>query len=236
MSVENLKFYLSTEQQCSYLPDRRSASVFADPEGFMSTKLYSVLINHGFRRSADFVYRPHCHNCNACKPTRIPVEDFNANRSQNRIWKKNKDLAVFEKKPEFNEEHFELYKKYVHARHSEGEMDHNNPERYFEFLNSSWCNTRFVEFRLQNKLIAVAVTDHLTNGLSALYTFFDPELSNRSLGTYAILWQIKRCKQINKNWLYLGYWIDESKKMQYKKNFRPLEIFQNDQWILLNPT
>lgn len=230
MSVENIKFYLSTEQVCSYLSDRQSASVFADPDGYMSTNLYSVLINHGFRRSADFVYRPHCTSCDACKSARIPVANFAASRNQKRVWKKNSDVIALETKPQHNDEHFELYKKYVRARHSDGEMDHEDPHRYFDFLNSSWCDTRFVELRVNEKLLAVAVTDYLTQGLSALYTFFDPDASHRSLGTYAILWQIQRAQALRKNWLYLGYWIEECEKMRYKNNFRPLEIFENDQW------
>ncbi len=230
MSVDNIKFYLSTEQDCSYLPDRLSASVFADPDGKMTTEVYSVLINHGFRRSANFIYRPHCATCDACKSSRVNLAAFNANRNQKRVWKKNADIVITETLPQQSEEHFTLYQKYIKTRHTEGEMDHNDPTRYFDFLNSAWCNTRFIEFRLEKQLIAVAATDYLDQGLSALYTFFDPELSYRSLGTFAILWQIQRAKELNKSWLYLGYWIEECEKMRYKKNFQPLEIFENEHW------
>lgn len=230
MSTENIKFYLSTEQQCSYLPDKRSASIFADPEGAMSTSIYSILINHGFRRSADFVYRPHCPDCNACKPARVPVDLFQPSKSQKRVLKKNCDITAEETLPELKAEHFDLYKKYMRTRHTDGEMDHNNPERYFEFLNSSWCDTRFIEFRLNEKLIGVAATDYLSNGLSALYTFFDPELSHLSLGTYSILWQIEKAKALEKKYLFLGYWIKECRKMSYKIKFQPLEIFDDNDW------
>jgi len=230
MSIENLKFFLSAEQTCSYLPDKRSASVFADPESNMNTALYSILINHGFRRSANYVYRPHCPNCQACKPTRIPAHFFIPSRSQRRILKKNQDIRIIEAKAEFKQSHFDLYVKYIQARHKNGEMDHNDPSRYFEFLDSDWCDTVFYEFFLNETLVAVAVTDVLNNGLSALYSFFDPNLPQRSLGTYAILVQLEKAQSLKKPWLYLGYWIDECEKMRYKKNFKPLEIWENDEW------
>lgn len=199
----------------------------------MSTSIYSVLINHGFRRSADFVYRPQCPDCQACKPARIPVNQFKVSRNQKRVIKKNHLLNATETLPKLKQEHFELYKKYIQTRHGDGEMDHDDPIRYFEFLNSSWCNTHFVEFRLQEKLVAVAVTDYLTQGLSALYTFYDPDLSSQSLGTFAVLWQIERAKSLNKKYVYLGYWIKECQKMSYKINFKPLEIFEDEEWRLL---
>ena len=233
MKIDSLKFFLSTEHKCSYLDNHVSASVFADPEGEMNSSLYSTLIDHGFRRSANFVYRPHCPRCNACKPTRIPVKLFSPSRSQKRIWKRNQDIIVTRGITEFSEEHFLLYRNYVHTRHRDGDMDHQDPRRYFEFLNSNWCDTAFFEFRLNDKLVAVAVTDLLTQGLSALYTFFDPTLENRSLGTFAILWQIQQAKQLDKPYLYLGYWIKECEKMQYKNKFQPLEIWENEAWRTL---
>jgi len=236
MSVDKLAFFLSTEQECSYLPNLSSASVFADPLGEMNTATYSTLIDHGFRRSANHVYRPHCPTCNECKPTRVSAKNFLPNKNQRRTWKRNTDLEAIETKPEFKTEHFELYKKYMHERHEDGAMDHDDPARYFEFLRSNWCETAFVEFRLENKLVALAVTDILTNGLSALYTFFDPDYSQRSLGTYAILWQIHRAVELDKPWLYLGYWIKDCDKMRYKNQFRPMEIWQNDKWYSLKDT
>ncbi|MDH5257546.1 MAG: arginyltransferase [Gammaproteobacteria bacterium] len=230
MNVDDLKFYLSTEQKCGYLNDRQSASVFADPEGEMSNEVYSVLINHGFRRSADFVYRPHCAACSSCKPARIPVEEFAANRNQKRVWKRNSDISISAAPAKYKESHFQLYQKYISHRHSGGEMDHTDKKRYIEFLSSDWCNTIFYELKIDETLVAVAVTDNLTEGLSALYTFFDPELTSRSLGTLAILWQIEKAKELDKPWVYLGYWIEESEKMSYKKNFSPLQIWENNIW------
>jgi len=236
MSVEELKFYLSTEQACSYLSDRSSASVFADPDGTMTNEIYSVLINHGFRRSANFVYRPHCPTCSACKPARVPVRQFKPNRNQKRVWGRNTDISIKETPAEFNEEQFELYCKYIHNRHTGGEMDHTDKNRYLEFLTSDWCDTIFYEFRRDNKLVAVAVTDNLREGLSALYTFFDPDYAKDSLGTLAILWQIEKAKDMRKPWLYLGYWIEESDKMRYKKNFSPLQIWDDNIWQPLHKT
>jgi len=232
MSVDNIKFFLSSEQECNYLPGEQSASIFADPEGIMTTEIYSILINHGFRRSADYVYRPHCPQCQECKSARIPVEQFKPTRSQKRVIKKNSFLSIQETTPHLSEEHFELYKKYMKQRHKDGEMDHNDPDRYFDFLNSAWCDTKFIEFRLNEKLISVAVVDFLRDGLSALYTFFDPKHSQLSPGTFAVLWQIQRAIQLDKKYVYLGYWIKDCEKMNYKINFKPLEILDQDQWHL----
>jgi len=234
MSVEELKFFLSTEQNCSYLTDRQSASVFADPEAKMTTEIYSTLINHGFRRSANYIYRPHCPSCNSCKPARIPVETFHPSRNQKRVWKRNLNITVSEAPPEFNETHFELYKKYISQRHSGGEMDNTDEKRYIEFLSSTWCDTIFYEFKQNNRLVGVAVTDNLKDGLSALYTFFDPDMASSSLGTLGVLWQIKKAKEMNKPWVYLGYWIKESDKMNYKSKFTPLEIWDENEWQTLD--
>ncbi len=230
MSADELKFFLSTEQVCSYLPDRQSASIFADPESTMTNDAYGVLISHGFRRSANYVYRPHCPSCTSCKPTRIPVDLFKASRSQKRVWKRNTDITIAKSPAIFNESHFQLYQKYISHRHSGGEMDHTDEKKYIEFLSSDWCNTIFYELKLNDKLVAVAVTDNLKEGLSALYTFFDPEMANRSLGTLGVLWQIEKAKEMGKPYVYLGYWIAESEKMNYKKSFSPLEIWGDNVW------
>jgi len=230
MSIEELKFFLSTEQACSYLSDIQSTSVFADPDAKMTTETYSLLINHGFRRSANYVYRPHCTSCTSCKPARIPVKLFKPNRNQKRVWKRNSNITISATPAEFNESHFQLYQKYIAQRHTGGEMDHADRTRYIEFLNSDWCDTVFYELKLDEQLVAVAVTDNLTEGLSALYTFFDPDLAAKSLGTLSILWQIEKAKEMNKPWVYLGYWIEACEKMSYKKNFSPLEIWEDESW------
>jgi len=234
MKVDELKFFLGTEQACSYLDNRVSASVFVDPEATMTTETYGVLINHGFRRSSNYVYRPHCPDCTSCIPARIPVNEFVPNRNQKRTWARNADIRVSASPAEFKASHFALYQKYISARHKDGEMDNASEDQYLSFLTSVWCDSIFYEFKLDNQLIAVAATDNLSQSLSALYTFFDPDFNSRSLGTLAILWQIEKTKAMNKKWLYLGYWIKESEKMRYKQNFQPLEVWQNNNWQKLN--
>lgn len=233
----NLKFFLSTPSTCGYLPDRESVSLFADPKFPFSPAVYDLLIDHGFRRSADYVYRPHCPECNLCVPARVPVDMFKKSRSQKRIWNKNSDLEVHSVNLEPNQEHYALYQKYQRMRHGEGEMANHDIERYSEFLESEWCETLLLEFRHEGRLVAVAVTDVIRRGLSAFYTYFDPDYADRSLGTYAVLWQIELTQKLGLPWLYLGYWIHNCQKMNYKTNFRPLEMRIDEQWELfkLNP-
>lgn len=229
-SVEELSFYASPPHECSYLPEQQAVTLFADPDVNMTPALYSQLALHGFRRSGDYVYRPHCPACHACKPVRLPVNDFTPNRSQRRNWHQNADLTVAVTPAEFHQEQFDLYQRYIHNRHTGGGMDVNDPEQYMHFLTSPWCETEFIEFRAEEKLLAVAVADVLDTGLSAVYTFFDPKYQKRGLGTYALLWEIEAVRQRGLNWLYLGYWIAESPKMAYKANYRPLEVFGTGHW------
>ena len=229
----DLKFFISTPTPCGYLKDRDSVSLFADPKFPFSPAVYDLLIDHGFRRSADYVYRPHCPNCNLCVPVRVPVDQFQPSRSQKRVWNRNQDLQVTTHKLSLKQEHFDLYQKYQSQRHSDGEMARHDIDRYFEFLDSEWSETLLVEIREREKLIGVAITDVVRRGLSAFYTFFDPQQEQRSLGTFAILWQIEFAKRLKLPWLYLGYWISETRKMNYKTRFLPLEIRVNDEWQLI---
>ncbi len=227
----NLVFYASPPHECSYLEERQAVTLFADPHAPMHTELYGALINVGFRRSGEYVYRPRCRTCDACRPARVPVERFSPDRAQRRAWRANADLSVRAVEPAFHDEYYELYRRYLSTRHRDGGMDVDEPERFMEFLGSSWCRTEFVEFRAGNRLVAVAVTDLLPEGLSAVYTFFDPAEARRGLGTYAVLWQIEAARRHGLHWLYLGYWIKESPKMAYKGRFRPLEIMRGGRWI-----
>lgn len=226
----DLVFYASPPHECSYLPEREATTLFADPHAPLTPALYSLLAGMGFRRSGNYVYRPRCPDCNACLPVRIPVREFSPARSQRRNWAQNKDLAVSVLPAEYQEEHYALYRKYIHSRHAEGGMDVDAPERYLEFLGSRWADTRFVEFRLQGRLLMVAVIDLMSDGLSAVYTFFDPDESRRGLGTYAILWQVEEARWRQLPYVYLGYLIDESPKMAYKRRYRPLEYYQQGGW------
>ncbi len=225
-----LGFYTSQPQSCSYLPNRQSSTLFADPQATLDNKIYSQLIEQGFRRSGEYLYRPDCESCNACIPLRIPVTEFVPNRSQCRTWRRNKEITVTALPARYSNEQFRLYQRYLHSRHQGGEMDNPTPESYLAFLTSSWSDTLFYEFRLEQKLIAVAVADQLHSGLSAVYTFFDPEYAAHSPGNYAILWLIQETRRRNLSWLYLGYWIEECKKMAYKNQYQPFEIYRKERW------
>ncbi len=226
-----LAFYITVPSACNYLPDRKAVTVFADPFAGMSKVLYSTLVEHGFRRSGDHVYVPYCPNCNACVPARIPVDRFHASRSQRRTWQRNADVTVQRVAATFQDEHYRLYQRYVAQRHPGGGMEHYSAEQYQSFFGCGWGETWLYEFRSGADLLAVASVDHLRSGLSAVYTFFDPTQTERGLGTYAVLWQVSEAARLNLPFVYLGYWIAESDKMNYKAKFHPLEIYRNNGWI-----
>lgn len=172
-SLYDLRMFLTTDYACSYLPDRRARNLVADP-AVTDNPLYTQLAELGFRRSGEHVYRPHCRGCTACRSLRVPVERFQPNRSQQRLWKRNRDLRVRVLPAEFDGEHFELFARYIGTRHAGGGMDPASPENYWSFVTSRWCSTWLYEFRLDRALLAVAVVDRMDEGLSAVYTFFDP--------------------------------------------------------------
>lgn len=203
----------------------------------MDIARYSTLARLGFRRSGRLVYRPHCLDCSACLPVRIPVNQFQPNRSQQRAWKVNQDLYPVRRPVELFAEHFELFRRYLEARHPKGGMDHSTPEEYLGFIASGWDETSLIEFRdAREQLLAVAVIDMLTDGISAVYSFFEPTLKKRSLGVYVILWEITEAKELGLPYVYLGYWIKACGKMQYKSNFRPLEIYRGKKWSIYKET
>jgi arginine-tRNA-protein transferase len=226
----SLDLYISPEHPCNYLPQRQARSVFVDPRLAMDQALYGLLASHGFRRSGPHVYRPHCEGCQACVPIRVAVAGFKPDRSQKRLYRRNGDLRCAPREPEFDPEHFALYGRYVAARHPDGGMDGGSEADYRQFLLSPWGKTTLLELRFDDRLLAVAVTDELPDALSAVYTFYDPALAERSLGTYAILMQIEEARRRHMAWLYLGYWIAESRKMSYKGRFRPFETLGADGW------
>ncbi|MBD3609854.1 MAG: arginyltransferase, partial [Gammaproteobacteria bacterium] len=186
----SLSFYATPPHDCNYLPGRESITVFADPRAQMDNQMYGTLLAYGYRRSGSHVYAPYCIECTSCKSMRVPVNRFKPTRSQRRNLKLNSDLTFHIHAAEFNQEHFELYLKYISTRHQGGGMDDPDPAKYKEFLIADWCNTDFVEFRDRGRLLAVSIIDKLYTGLSAVYTFFDHEESQRGLGTYAWLWQV----------------------------------------------
>lgn len=226
---EQLQFYATMPRRCSYLEARQSVSVFADPGATLNPSIYNKLAVMGFRRSGNDLYRPACPGCAACIPLRVPVP-YRPNRSQRRAWSRNQDLRCHILPAAFREDHFALYQRYLEARHRHGGMLDSDQNQYMEFLTSYWSETRFIEFRQAQQLVAVAVTDYLNDALSAVYTFFDPELTERSLGTYAILYQLTLAAERSLRWLYLGYWIEDCKNMRYKSAFQPCETFQDGRW------
>lgn len=233
ISPNALAFFASDPHQCSYLEDRQALTVFADPYIPMNNSVYSKITEYGFRRSGEYVYAPQCPGCEACISVRIPVKNYRPNRKQQRVLKRNADLTVKRKRPAFHSDQFKLYEKYISRRHSGGGMDNPSPEDYLKFLTSSWSNTWFYEFKIEDELVAVAVVDQLLTGFSAVYTYYDPDLSaTRSLGHYAILHLIQEAQNLSLQWLYLGYYIQESQKMRYKSEYRPIQAFISGQWRL----
>lgn len=231
MTATGVKFFSTTAHPCSYLEGEQAITLFADPKSRMDGRLYSELSDLGFRRSGNYVYRPHCKHCNACVPVRIPVNRFEPNRQQARVLRRNADVTVRTVPATFHQEHYDLYERYICERHSDGDMYPPSEEQFNSFLTSEWSDTRFYEFRAGDKLLAVAVCDLLEEGLSAVYTFFDPDEEKRSLGAFAILWEIEEAKRLGLPSLYLGYWIKHCQKMSYKIAYRPIELLINNEWL-----
>ena len=232
-SGRNLVFYSTPEHPCSYLADELARTAFVDPNCPKSTALYSMLLQHGFRRSGGHIYRPYCQTCSACVPVRVQVRAFVPSRRHRRTRRANEDLQVQVTEARYDDEIFALYHRYLKSRHPRGGMDHPTPESFQSFLLCGWGQTEFVEFRVAGSLAAVAVTDIVDDGLSAVYTFFDPKYARRGLGTNALLWQIAEASRRGFPYLYLGYWIERSPKMAYKNKFIPQEHYRDGQWQLV---
>lgn len=228
-----LQFYVTAPYPCSYLPDATARSQVATPSYLITPMLYSELVQHGFRRSGTFTYRPLCDACHACVPARIVTADFCATRSQRRSWKQHSGLVVTLHSLNDLPEYFALYRRYQAARHPDGEMNDDDPEQYRNFLLQSHVDSMLVEFREAGELRMVSVIDVLEDGLSSVYTFYEPDIPGSSFGTYNVLWQIELCRKLNLPYLYLGYWIQHSQKMSYKANFRPLQGLLKGEWKTL---
>jgi leucyl-tRNA---protein transferase len=233
LPIAALQFYATAPYPCSYLPDRAARSQVATPSHLIDTGVYSELVRLGFRRSGAFTYRPYCDRCRACVPVRVPVAEFEPSRTQRRTLRDNGDLQVVRRELRYDSEHYELYLRYQRARHPGGGMDHDSREQYQHFLLHSNVATDLFEFRRDNQLRMVSLVDQLEDGLSSVYTFYDAEEQRASYGTFSVLWQIERCRQLGLRHLYLGYWIEQSPKMAYKASFRPAEGLVGGEWVKL---
>lgn len=224
-----LKIYPTAMHACSYLPGQVARNAVVDPELAMTMPVYDYLIKSGFRRSGNQVYRPYCESCNGCITTRVAVNEFKPDRSQRRNAKLNQDLSVKINTGGFKSSYVAMYERYLKHRHEDTES-----EGVEDFLTAHWCETIFVEFYEAEQLIGVAAIDRLESGLSAVYTFFEPDRgSQRGLGVYALTWQIDYAKQLGLDYVYPGYWIKECRKMNYKTRFQPLEGLIDGVWTPL---
>ena len=226
-----LQFYLTIPSPCPYLPDRMERKIFTQLDPLSGPHLNNYLTHAGFRRSQNVIYRPACEACRECKSLRILTAEFALTRSMRRILNKNTDISRNIAEPLATREQFDVLERYLNTRHHGGGMSDMDFYRYEMMVEQCASDTEIVEYRdNQNHLIACVLTDVLNDGLSLVYSFFDPDLSRRSLGNYMILDAIERCRYEGQPYLYLGYWVEDSPKMDYKAKFKPAEVLGSQGW------
>lgn len=235
---DELRLFQSGEHACGYWDGRTARDLVLDPLDPHLRDWYPYALASGFRRSGDLVYRPHCAGCRVCVPVRVDVAHFVPDRSQRRCLARNAGVTMRVCPAERTDEHLALYRRYLVARHAGGGMDGHGGLEFDQFLVGNWSNTRFLELRdaaphAPGPLLAVAVTDVVDDALSAVYTFFDPDLAARGLGTLAVLRQLEWARREARDFLYLGYWLQGHPKMDYKRRFRPMQGFDGRAWRAL---
>ena len=230
MRSDVVRLFQPLPHPCGYFGERTAQNIVIDPSAPQLPQIYDLAVQRGYRRAGGHGYHPQCQGCRACIACRVPAARFHPDRSQRRCLARNADLAVRIVAARFTAEYFTLYRHYLSARHPDGGMDDAQPEDFARFLYTAWSPTRFIEFRHRERLMALAVTDFCGDGLSAVYTFFDPDDELRGLGTFAILSQIRLARERALAHVYLGFWIDGHPKMHYKARFRPLEILRDGAW------
>ncbi len=236
MKSETVRLFQTLPHPCGYFAERTAQNLVIDPSAPHLPRMYAHALTRGYRRAGGHVYHPQCPNCRACVPARIPVAQFEPDRSQRRNLKRNADLVLSIAPARYSHEYFSLDRRYLDARHAGGGMDNPDPQDFSRFLYTAWSPTWFLELRdADDVLRAVAVTDITSTGLSAVYTFYDPDCEARGLGTHAILRQIELARDRGLAHVYLGYWIEHHPKMDYKSRFRPLELLTADGWKKASP-
>lgn len=232
------QFYVTAPQACPYLDNRMERKLFTALQGEHSQKLNDSLSKQGFRRSQNVLYRPSCAECSACLSARIRVADFVASRSQRRVWKKNEDLNRNPTSPWATDEQFQLFRRYLDKRHAAGGMADMDIFEFAAMIEETPIRTRVIEYSgprdkrgRQGPLSAVCLTDVFDDGLSMVYSFYDPDQTSRSLGTFLIMDHIQIALDAGLPYVYLGYWVPGSEKMGYKAQFSALEIYKGGEWI-----
>ncbi len=231
-----LRFYKTPGMPCPYLEQRQERLIFTRLDGPQPAALHNVLAHAGFRRSHNIVYRPDCDGCSACVPVRVRARDFRPTRSQRRVIARNRHLSVSVEPAVAITEHYQQFARYQASRHAEGSMAEMDFEEYRAMIENTPVGTTLSEYRdASGKLWGVGLTDRLKDGLSMVYSFFEPDRHRLSLGTFIILDHLRLAAGMGLDYVYLGYWIGECSKMSYKTRFRPLEMLGRSGWRIFEP-